>query len=186
MTPAGLIKIGLIRRRNPKGKSPEIILLAAFVQTYQRIASEFHNPANLRLDLCANETHGEVSGLSPGRIHVYLLKNSLRVSWPPPISDQTYTSTKPMGKSQEVNLLAVFGMDLLAIACSLAINDDGLKWQALGDKFWKDVEPKKKQWHQFEVVYWPQWIVSPSRSKMIVRPIKWDIIWCIHLRGLKN
>ena len=116
MTPASLIKIGLIRQQNPKGKSQEIILLAAFVQTYQQIALEFHDPVNLRSDLYVDKTHREVSGLSPGCICADLSANSLGVSWPPPISDQTYMSTKPMGKSQEVNVLALFGTDLLAIA----------------------------------------------------------------------
>jgi hypothetical protein len=59
----------------------------------------------------------EVSGDdSPGHIRADLLANSLGVSRPPPISDRTYTLTKPIGKSQEVNLLAVFDTDLSAIA----------------------------------------------------------------------
>ncbi len=108
-------------------------------------------PANLRLDLYVDKTHGEVSGgKSPGCIWHRLIGNSLRVS------------------------------------SSLAINDNGLKWQALDNKNSKGVKPQKKQWHQFEAVYWPQWIVSPGKSKRIVQPIKWDIIWCIHLRGLKK
>ncbi len=85
MTLTGLIKIGLIRRRNPKGKSQKIILLAAFVRTYQQLASEFHDPANLRSDLYVNKTLGEVSrGKSPGRIWHGLISNSLSVRAPCP------------------------------------------------------------------------------------------------------
>jgi hypothetical protein len=83
------------------------------------IATGFHDPGQSYKDWSYTLTkpEREVSGDdSPCRIRADLSANSLRVSRPPSISDRTYTSTKPIGKSQEVNFLAVFGTDLLAIA----------------------------------------------------------------------
>ena len=59
-----------------------------------------------------------------------LVGDNLGVSGPPPISDRTYTSTKPEREVSGVNFLAIFGTDLSAIASGFeipAINGDGLK-----------------------------------------------------------
>ena len=75
--------------------------------------------------------------------------------------------------------------DSLGVLSSLAINDNGLKWQALDDKNPKGVEPQKSNDIDLKRSIDHNELCC-GRSRTIVRPINHDIIWCIHLRGLKK